>query len=145
MLAGELCLAGVRPLVLERQPRLQETARANGFVGQIVELLRYRGLLDRFEAAGMGPIPTPPRLPFGGLHVDFSPLAELPVRGLRLPQQRLEHLLEEHARELGTEVRRGQEVVGVSQDDLTATAEVCCPDGLRRGYGLRRRQRQQGP
>jgi cation diffusion facilitator CzcD-associated flavoprotein CzcO len=27
MLAGELCLAGVRPLVLERQPRLRETRR----------------------------------------------------------------------------------------------------------------------
>jgi flavin-dependent dehydrogenase len=39
MLAGELCLAGVRPLVLERQPRLRETPQANGFNGQIVELL----------------------------------------------------------------------------------------------------------
>ena len=28
MLAGELCLAGVRPLVLERQPRLRETPKA---------------------------------------------------------------------------------------------------------------------
>ena len=51
MLAGELRLAGVRPLVLERQPRLRETPKASGFNGQIVELLRYRGLLDRFEAA----------------------------------------------------------------------------------------------
>ena len=44
MLAGELCLAGVRPLVLERQPRLRETPKASGFNGQIVDLLRYRGL-----------------------------------------------------------------------------------------------------
>ena len=58
MLAGELCLAGVRPLVLERQPRLRETPKANGFNGQIVELLRYRGLLDRVEAASW-----PPRRP----------------------------------------------------------------------------------
>jgi 2-polyprenyl-6-methoxyphenol hydroxylase-like FAD-dependent oxidoreductase len=132
MLADELCLAGVRPLVLERRPRLQETPRANGFVGQIVELLRYRGLLDRFEAASIGPIPTPPRLPFGGLHVDFSPLPQPPVRGLRLPQPRLERLLDEYARELGAEVRRGQEIVGVSQDDATVTAEVRGPDGLYR-------------
>ena len=55
MLAGELCLAGVRPLVLERQPRLRETPKANGFNGQIVELLRYRGLLDRVEAAAAAP------------------------------------------------------------------------------------------
>ena len=51
MLAGELGLAGVRPLILERQPRLRETPKASGFNGQIVELLRYRGLLDRVEAA----------------------------------------------------------------------------------------------
>jgi 2-polyprenyl-6-methoxyphenol hydroxylase-like FAD-dependent oxidoreductase len=120
----------VRPLVLERQPRLKQTSRAGGFVGQIVQLLRYRGLLDRAEAASFGPIPTPPRLPFGGLHVDFSPLPELPLRGLQLPQSRLEHLLDEHARELGAEVRRGHEIVGVSQDQARVTAEVRSPEGL---------------
>ncbi|HEY2687666.1 MAG TPA: FAD-dependent monooxygenase [Streptosporangiaceae bacterium] len=51
MLAGELGLAGVRPLVLERQPRPREIPKASGFNGQIVELLRYRGLPDRVEAA----------------------------------------------------------------------------------------------
>ena len=38
MLAGELCLAGVRPLIPERQPRLRETPKASGFNGQIVDL-----------------------------------------------------------------------------------------------------------
>jgi 2-polyprenyl-6-methoxyphenol hydroxylase-like FAD-dependent oxidoreductase len=130
MLAAELCLAGVRPMVLERRPQLQEAARAGGFVGQIVELLRHRGLLERAEAASFGPIPTPPRLPFGGLHVDFSPLAELPLRGLQLPQSRLGRLLDEHARELGAEVRGGHEIVGVSQNETTVIAEVRGPDGL---------------
>jgi 2-polyprenyl-6-methoxyphenol hydroxylase-like FAD-dependent oxidoreductase len=51
MLAGELGLAGVRPLVLERQPRPREIPKASGFNGQIVELLRCRGLPDRVEAA----------------------------------------------------------------------------------------------
>jgi len=51
MLASELCLAGVRPLVLERRPGLREAPKANGFNGQIVELLRYRGLLGRVKAA----------------------------------------------------------------------------------------------
>ena len=64
MLAGELRLAGVRPLVLERQPQLREIPKANGFSGQIVELLRYRGLIDRIEAASIAPIDTAPRLPF---------------------------------------------------------------------------------
>ena len=129
MLAGELCLAGVRPLVLERQPQLGEIPKANGFSGQILELLRYRGALDRFEAASIGPIHTAPQIPFGGVHVDFSRLAESPIRGLYLPQARLERLLAERAAELGAELRRGHEVVGVRQDGDTATAEVRGPDG----------------
>ncbi len=40
MLAGELRLAGVRPLVLERQPQFRDTPKAGGLSGQIVELLR---------------------------------------------------------------------------------------------------------
>ncbi|MGK8511098.1 FAD-dependent oxidoreductase [Nocardia asiatica] len=46
MLAGELCLAGVRPLVLERHPQPRDTPKASGLGGRILHLLRYRGLLD---------------------------------------------------------------------------------------------------
>ena len=59
MLAAELRLAGVRPLVLERQPQLGHTPKANGLGGQILQLLHYRGLLERFEAAATDPSPTP--------------------------------------------------------------------------------------
>ncbi len=124
MLAGELCLAGVRPLVLERQPELRETPKANGFNGQIVELLRYRGLLDRVEAASGRPLRPAPAVPFGGVHLDFSPLADPPVSAVHLPQPRLERLLGDRARELGADVRRGHEVAGVSQDGATVTADV---------------------
>jgi 2-polyprenyl-6-methoxyphenol hydroxylase-like FAD-dependent oxidoreductase len=129
MLASELRLAGVRPLVLERQPQLRETPKANGLGGQILQLLHYRGLLDRFEAACTAPSHPAPRYPFGGVHVDFSPLPEPPLRGLTLPQPHLERLLDEHARELGADVRRGHEMVEVSQDDATVTADVRGPDG----------------
>jgi 2-polyprenyl-6-methoxyphenol hydroxylase-like FAD-dependent oxidoreductase len=117
------------PLVLERQPELGETAKANGFSGQIVELLRYRGLLGRMEAASLRPLHAAPQLPFGGMQLDLSHLVESPIWAAHLPQSRLERLLDEHARELGAEVRRGHEVVAVSQDDATATAEVRGPDG----------------
>jgi 2-polyprenyl-6-methoxyphenol hydroxylase-like FAD-dependent oxidoreductase len=129
MLAGELCLAGVRPLVLEREPRLRETPKANGFNGQIVELLRYRGLLDRVEAASGRPIRPAPAAPFGGVHLDFSRLADHPLLAVHLPQPRLEHLLDEHARELGADIRRGHEAARVSQDDATVVADVQGPDG----------------
>ena len=129
MLAGELGLAGVRPLVLERQPRLRETPKANGFNGQIAELLRYRGLLARVETASGRPIRPAPAAPFGGVHLDFSHLADPPLWAVPLPQPRLERLLDEHARELGADIRRGHEVAGVSQDDTAVAADVRGPGG----------------
>jgi 2-polyprenyl-6-methoxyphenol hydroxylase-like FAD-dependent oxidoreductase len=74
-------------------------------------------------------------LPFGGLHVDFTHLADPPMRLLPLPQPQLERLLDELAAELGAEIRRGQEVVGLSQDDATATADVRGSDGQYRVTG----------
>lgn len=129
MLAGELRLAGMRPLVLERRPQLRETPKANGFGGQILQLLDYRGLLERFEAASTGPSHPAPIYPFGEVHLDFSHLADPPLRGLTLPQPQLERLLDERARELGADIRRGHEIVGVGQDDTTVTADVRGPDG----------------
>jgi 2-polyprenyl-6-methoxyphenol hydroxylase-like FAD-dependent oxidoreductase len=129
MLAAELCLAGARPLVLERQPRLRETPKASAFNGQIVELLRYRGLLERAEAASGLPAGPAPGAPFGGMHLDFSHLADPPLRVVHLPQPRLERLLSERAGELGARLQRGHEVTGVSQDDAGVTADVRGPDG----------------
>jgi 2-polyprenyl-6-methoxyphenol hydroxylase-like FAD-dependent oxidoreductase len=123
MLACELRLAGVRPLVLERQPQIRDIPKAGGLAGQILQLLRYRGELERFEAASTGPRPAP-RFPWGGMHVDFTQLADPPMQALLLPQPRLERVLDDFARELGAEIRRSQEVVGLSQDDVTVTADV---------------------
>ncbi|MEU2176185.1 FAD-dependent monooxygenase [Nocardia sp. NPDC019219] len=131
MLAAELRLAGVRPLVLERQPQPRDTPKAGGIGGQILELLRYRGLLDRFAAACTDPIPAP-RFPFGGVHVDLTQLVESPMHALPLPQQRLERLLGERAGELGVDIRRGHQVLDVRQDADAVTAEVDGPDGLYR-------------
>jgi 2-polyprenyl-6-methoxyphenol hydroxylase-like FAD-dependent oxidoreductase len=128
MLAGELGLAGVRSLVLERQPQIRDVPKAGGLSGQILQLLRYRGELGRFRAASTDPIPAL-RLPFGGLHVDFTLLPEPPMDLLPLPQPRLERVLDERAREVGAEIRRGQEVVGLSQDDTAVTAHVRGSDG----------------
>lgn len=128
MLAGELSLAGMRVMVLERQPQLRETPKANGLGGQILRLLRYRGLLERFEAECSGPTHPAPVFPFGTVHLDFSQLPEPPMWGLSLPQPRLERLLDEHARDLGAEVRRGHGVVGVGQDEAGVTADVHGPE-----------------
>jgi 2-polyprenyl-6-methoxyphenol hydroxylase-like FAD-dependent oxidoreductase len=128
MLAGELCLAGVRPLVLERHPRPREIEKAGGLGGQILQLLHYRGLLDRLKEASIDPSPAP-KFPWGGVHLDFTHLADPPMRAIQLPQPQLERLLDERARELGAGIRRGHEVTGVTQDDGTVTADVRGPDG----------------
>ncbi|MFI7635550.1 FAD-dependent monooxygenase [Nonomuraea sp. NPDC049400] len=128
MLAAELRLAGVRPLVLERKPQRRDIPKAGGLGGQILELLRYRGLLERFEAACTAPVPAP-RFPFGGVHLDFTQLADPPMHALPLPQQLLERLLDERTGELGVDIRRGHEVSGVSQDDAAVTVDVRGPDG----------------
>ena len=134
MLAAELRLAGVRPLVLERQPRPRDTPKAGGLGGQILDLLRYRGLLERFEAACTDPIPAP-RFPFGGVHIDLTELPESPMHALPLPQQKLERLLGDRAGELGVDIRRGHHVVEVSQDADTVSAQVSGPDGSYRVTG----------
>jgi 2-polyprenyl-6-methoxyphenol hydroxylase-like FAD-dependent oxidoreductase len=127
MLAVELGLAGMRPLVLERHPQIRAVPKAGGLNGQILELLRFRGLLERFETARTAPIPAL-RLPFGGVHVDFTGLADPPLQLLLLPQPQLERLLAELAGELGADIRRGHEVVGLSQDDASVSADVRGPD-----------------
>lgn len=123
MLAGELCLAGLHPLVLERRPQRRDIPKAGGVGGRILDVLRYRGMLERFEAASARPAPAP-RFPFGGLHLDFSHLTDSPMAALPLAQPRLEHLLEDYATQRGAEIRRGHEVTGLRQDDDAITAEV---------------------
>jgi choline dehydrogenase-like flavoprotein len=128
MLAGELMRAGVRTLVLEKRPEISPVAKAGGLSGQILDLLRYRGELPRFVAAGDGP-PPGRRFPWGGLHVDLGRMADPPLPALMLPQPRLEAELEARARERGATIRRGHAVVGLHQDDEQVTADVQGPDG----------------
>lgn len=136
MLAAELCLAGVRPLVVERQPHPRDTPKANGLAGQIVQLLHYRGLLEPSaeHSSYSGPAPG---FPFGGTELDFAPLTESPLQVLLIPQPRLEQLLAARATELGAEIRRGHEVLGFGQDDTAVTVDIRGPDGryrLTAGY-----------
>ena len=135
MLAAELRLAGVRPLVLERRPQLRDTAKANGLGGQILQLLAYRGLMDRLEAAGSQHSHVALRYPFGTVQLDLTNVPEPPLRGISLPQAELERVLDGRARELGAEIRRGHEVTGVRQDDAAVSAEVRGPQGPYRVAG----------
>jgi 2-polyprenyl-6-methoxyphenol hydroxylase-like FAD-dependent oxidoreductase len=134
LLACELALAGVQPTVLERLPEPTTEPRANGLVGQVVQLLDYRGLFERFSGQ---PRPAPvSAYQFGGLMLDARRLEPNPLYVLPVPQRRMEQLLEVRARELGVEIRREHEVTGLSQDDDGVTVEVRGPGG---DYRLRAR------
>lgn len=115
MLACELALAGVRPLVLERLTGPTSEQRANGIVGQVVRLLDRRGLYSRLAGRDGPPQPTPGYV-FGAFPLALAGVRDNPLYLLPVPQRRLEQVLAERAAELGIEVRRGQEVTGLSQD-----------------------------
>jgi len=63
------------------------------------------------------------------MHIDFTQLRDPPMQAVRLPQPQLERLLEELACERGADIRRGHEVVGLSQDQAAVTATCAGPTG----------------
>ncbi len=135
MLACELSLAGVRPIVLEREPELAAEPRANGLVGQVVRMLDRRGLYERITGSSRPPEPSPAYM-FAAMRLDLTVLADNPVYVLPVPQARLTQVLAERAAELGVEVRRGHELTDLAQDDEAVTATIAGPDGR---YRLRTR------
>ncbi len=133
MLAIELCLGGVQPVVIERVAEISEIPRGNGVVGQSVQMLDYRGLLDRLSdgATYAGPVPA---FSFGPVQLELGRLGASPLQVLAIPQRRLERRLSERLAELGGSVRRGHELTGFAQHDDAVTLEVGGPGG---GYQLR--------
>lgn len=128
MLACELALAGVRPVVLERLTAPRSEQRANGLVGQIVRMMDRRGLYERLSGSAGPPLPTP-QFMFAAFPMPFGELADNPVYTLLVPQRRLEEVLAERAAELGVEIRRGAELVGLAPSDDGVTVEVDGPSG----------------
>ncbi|MCX4639026.1 rifampin monooxygenase [Streptomyces platensis] len=132
MLAGELRLHGVQVVVLERLAEPTEQSRGRGLHARSVELMDQRGLLDRFLAASekfqVGGL-------FGGIMKPWPDrLDTAHPYGLATPQPVTERLLNEHALEVGAEIRRGCEVVGLSQDEDGVTVELADGTQLRARY-----------
>ncbi|GLZ60681.1 FAD-dependent monooxygenase [Micromonospora sp. NBRC 107095] len=114
MLACELALAGVHPVVLERHAAPTGEARANGLVGQVVRLLDRRGLYARLSGESTPPVPQP-AFTFGAFPLDLTVLTENPHHVLGVPQAQLEAALAARAVELGVDLRRGHEVIDLRQ------------------------------
>ncbi|MGW6276312.1 FAD-dependent monooxygenase [Kribbella sp. NPDC055071] len=132
MLAAELRLHEVRVLVLEKETEPASFVRIVGLHIRSLELLAMRGLLDRVLEHGR-------RRPAGGF---FAAIAKPAPDGLDSGQAYLlgiQHpvivrLLEEHAIEVGAEVRRGQAVVAFEQDDQGITVQLTDGEQVRARY-----------
>ncbi|MCK2244526.1 MULTISPECIES: rifampin monooxygenase [unclassified Crossiella] len=132
MLASELRLHGVQALVLEKDPAPTKVVRSLGLHARSIELLDQRGLLEPFLALGkQHPVggffagitkPTPARLDSAHAYV------------LGIPQPVTVRLLTEHALEAGVEIRRGNELIGLSQDADGVHVELADGSRLRARY-----------
>ncbi|GGU93495.1 FAD-dependent oxidoreductase [Actinomadura cremea] len=130
MLACELGLAGIRAVVLEREPGPRDEPKANGLVGQVVRMVDRRGLYERL-AGRPHPEPTPYYM-FAALPLNLGMLDQSPVHTLPVPQPRLVRVLAERAAELGADVRYGHALAGLKQDGGAVLADVDGPAGTYR-------------
>lgn len=125
MLAGELRLAGVDVILLERLTRRTGESRGLGFTARTMEVFDQRGLLSRFgdvEISDLGH--------FGGLPVDFGLLDGAHQAAKTIPQSQTEAVLEDWVTELGTDLRCGHELLSIEDGGTSVTAEVRGPDGV---------------
>ncbi len=127
MLAGELRLAGIETIVVDRLTEPMKQSRALGFSSRTIEEFGQRGLLHRF-----GQVHTIPIGHFGGLQLDYRVLDAGSFGARGKPQLFTEAVLAKWATELGAEVRRGTELTGFGQDADGVTVELATPDGPRR-------------
>jgi len=125
MLACELGLAGVRTVVVDPRPEVGTVSAGMAIHGRSLELLAQRGLDDRVGDE----IFVWPRTPFAFLWLDLESADKADLT-YAYPQWRTEQLLEDRARELGVEIRRGHEVTGFAQDADGVTVDVRGEDGL---------------
>lgn len=112
LLACELALAGVRPVVLERAPGPSGELKANGLVGQVIRQLDMRGLYAAFSGASTPPEPSAGWI-FAGMGLDFADLPDNPMHVLPITQPEITRLLAARAADLGIDVRWGHELLDV--------------------------------
>jgi 2-polyprenyl-6-methoxyphenol hydroxylase-like FAD-dependent oxidoreductase len=134
MLAAELRLRGVAVTVLERDAEPSPQVRSLGLHARSLEVLAMRGILDRFLAEGT-------TYPVGGVFAGVGAGAAVDLDSrhahvLGIPQNTTDRLLEERARELGADLRRGCEVVGVEQLDDGVVVRLADGLALRAAYAV---------
>src|SRR5690606_14387761 len=131
MLAGELALAGVDVVIVEKR-ETQELAgsRAGGLHSRTLEVLEQRGIADRFLSQGQ----VAQIAGFAWFPLDMSDLPTRYPHGLALKQNHIERILAEWVAELSVPILRGREAVGFQQDDDGVDVELSDGSSLRAEY-----------
>ena len=132
MLAGELALAGVDVVIVERRANQDVPgSRAGGLHARTIEVLDQRGIAERFLSEGQ--VAQVQR--FGAS--DVLDISDFPTRhpyGLGLWQNHIERILAGWVGELAVPVYRSREVTGFAQDDTGVDVELSDGRSLRAEY-----------
>jgi len=131
MLAGELALAGVDVVIVERRPS-QDLAgsRAGGLHSRTIEILDQRGIADRFLSEGQ----VAQTAGFAMIRLDISDFPTRHPYGLGLWQNHTERILAGWVSELKVPIRYGTEVTGFTQDDAGVDVQLSDGQVLRAEY-----------
>ncbi|MCV7092702.1 FAD-dependent monooxygenase, partial [Mycobacterium interjectum] len=127
MLACELALAGIRPVVLDGLPGPSSEPKANGLVGQVVRMLDMRGLYQEFTGDPNAPQPVYGWI-FAAMTLNFLGMPDNPMYALPIQQPRVVRLLEKRARDLGVDLRWGHELTGLGQEANSVELTVSSPE-----------------
>jgi 2-polyprenyl-6-methoxyphenol hydroxylase-like FAD-dependent oxidoreductase len=131
MLAGELALAGIDVVIVERRASQDvDRSRAGGLHSRTIEVLDQRGIAEGFLSAGQ----VAQVQGFAGIRLDISDFPTRHNYGLALWQSRFEPILADWVGELGVPILRGREVVGFARDDTGVDVEVSGDTSLRAEY-----------
>jgi 3-(3-hydroxy-phenyl)propionate hydroxylase len=130
MLAGELALAGVDVVIVERRDTQDLVgSRAGGLHARTLEVLDQRGIADRFLSQGQ----THRAVHF---HVPLD-ISDVPTRHnyvLGLFQKHIERILADRVRELEVPMIRGRDVTGFAQDETGVDVALSGERSLRAEY-----------
>ncbi|GAY18882.1 FAD-dependent oxidoreductase [Mycobacterium sp. shizuoka-1] len=129
MLACELALAGVTPVVLDALPGPSDEPKANGLVGQVVRLLDMRGLYTPITGLADPPRPVQGWI-FSGMALDLVGIDDNPMYAMAISQPKLVRFLAERARELGIDVRWGHELTALDTSDDGVRLTIATESGV---------------
>ena len=129
-LAGELALAGVDVVIVERRASQELVGqRAGGLHSRTIEVFDQRGIADRFLSQGKVHKAA-------HFHIPLD-LSDAPTRHnylLALWQNHIERILAEWVAELAVPIHRETEVIGFAQDETGVDVKLANRNSLRAEY-----------